>query len=185
METGRIWQSIKEGMMRSLSWLDADSLRGCTKAEWPAVLHNVAFLHASLHMRGRLAAGTDDAPQVKDAMMSNNQLLVRAPSTTSYWWELPQQPATGESPLNNQLLVRAPSTTTYWWEPPQQPATGESPLNNQLLVRAPSTTSYWWEPRHKVCRVFWALSSFYSLHIERWSKFDNANHEEALNMLMI
>lgn len=45
--------TMKECMVRSLSWIDSDLIKSSTKPEWPVLLHNLCFFHSCLRLRTR------------------------------------------------------------------------------------------------------------------------------------
>jgi len=47
------FQSTKECLYRSLSWIDNELLHVSSRPEWPAVLHNLCMLHSAIRLRTR------------------------------------------------------------------------------------------------------------------------------------
>lgn len=45
--------TMKENIVRSFSWIDLDILKSSSKPEWPALLHNLCYLHSCLKLRSR------------------------------------------------------------------------------------------------------------------------------------
>ena len=58
-------QTIKDTLQRSFNWIsntDPDILRYATRPEWPAVIHNLCYLHGALHLRARFGRGGWNQP---------------------------------------------------------------------------------------------------------------------------
>jgi len=45
--------TTKENILRAFNWIDSDQVRLSNKSEWPILLHNLCFFHASLNLRSR------------------------------------------------------------------------------------------------------------------------------------
>ena len=68
---------MKDSILRSFAWMDADTLKQSSRNEWPAVLHNICYLHAAIQLRARFGKAGWNAPEtIQD--LSNNELFVRA-----------------------------------------------------------------------------------------------------------
>lgn len=46
-------QNIRDNLVRSMSLVDSDILGSSSRAEWPAVLHNVCVLHNVVRLRSQ------------------------------------------------------------------------------------------------------------------------------------
>ena len=47
------FQNIRDNLVRSMSLVDSDILGSSSRAEWPAVLHNVCVLHNVVRLRSQ------------------------------------------------------------------------------------------------------------------------------------
>ncbi|XP_076466964.1 uncharacterized protein LOC143298129 [Babylonia areolata] len=54
---------MKDSLVRSMSWMEGDILKQSGRGEWPAMLHNLCFLHAALQLRARYGQGGWNLPQ--------------------------------------------------------------------------------------------------------------------------
>ena len=62
-------------MVRAFSSMDSELLKQNSRSEWPALLHNICYLHAAIKLRGRFQRGGWNCPA--DFMnIGNNQLQV-------------------------------------------------------------------------------------------------------------
>ena len=69
-------QTMKENLLRTFSWLEADTLKQNTRTEWQPFLHNLCFLHGALRLRGRLGRGGWNCPS-DFLKIGNSQFHVR------------------------------------------------------------------------------------------------------------
>lgn len=45
--------TMKESIIRSFNWIDADQIKLSNKPEWPILLHNLCYFHSCLRLRSR------------------------------------------------------------------------------------------------------------------------------------
>ena len=57
-------QNIRDNLVRSMSLVDSDILGSSSRAEWPAVLHNVCVLHNVVRLRSQYQLVGWNAPAV-------------------------------------------------------------------------------------------------------------------------
>lgn len=50
-------------MVRVFNYIDADTLKQCQRPEWPALLHNLCYLHGAVRLRARYGRGGWNVPQ--------------------------------------------------------------------------------------------------------------------------
>jgi dynein heavy chain len=68
-------QTMKDNLVRAFSTMDPELLRQNNRSEWPALLHNVCYLHAAIKLRARFGRGGWNCPH--DFLhIGNNQLQV-------------------------------------------------------------------------------------------------------------
>ena len=67
--------------MKSFGWLDADVVKQSSRPEWPAVLHNLCYLHGALRLRARFGRGGWNSP-LDFLSTGNSDLHVRHYSTS-------------------------------------------------------------------------------------------------------
>ena len=67
--------TMKENMIRGFSWVDHDLLRTASKSEWPALLHNICYLHSCLKLRSRYSKCGWNIPYSLD--FTTEELLVK------------------------------------------------------------------------------------------------------------
>uniref|UniRef100_A0A2C9K4Z2 AAA+ ATPase domain-containing protein n=1 Tax=Biomphalaria glabrata TaxID=6526 RepID=A0A2C9K4Z2_BIOGL len=53
---------MKDFLSRSLTWMEPDILRQSNRPDWPAMLHNLCYLHAAIHLRTRFGGGGWNLP---------------------------------------------------------------------------------------------------------------------------
>ncbi|XP_055889445.1 dynein axonemal heavy chain 8-like isoform X4 [Biomphalaria glabrata] len=53
---------MKDCLSRSLTWMEPDILRQSNRPDWPAMLHNLCYLHAAVHLRTRFGGGGWNLP---------------------------------------------------------------------------------------------------------------------------
>ena len=68
-------QTMKDGMLRALSWLDADFLRQNSRGEWAPLVHNLCYLHGAVRLRARFGRGGWNVP-TDFLQIGNNELVV-------------------------------------------------------------------------------------------------------------
>jgi hypothetical protein len=66
--------SIKENMVRSFSWIDADQVKVSNKSEWPILLHNLCYFHSCLKLRSRYLRSGWNSPS--SLQFSSEEFLV-------------------------------------------------------------------------------------------------------------
>ncbi|CAL1527205.1 unnamed protein product [Lymnaea stagnalis] len=53
---------MKDCLVRSMSWMEPDILKQSNRPDWPAMLHNLCYLHAAIHLRTRFSSGGWNIP---------------------------------------------------------------------------------------------------------------------------
>ncbi|GFN75495.1 dynein beta chain, ciliary [Plakobranchus ocellatus] len=53
---------MKDSLVRNMSWMEPDVLKQSNRPEWPAMLHNLCYLHAAVHLRARFNTGGWNCP---------------------------------------------------------------------------------------------------------------------------
>ena len=74
-------------MLRSFNWFafkEADILKQSAKPEWPAFLHNLAYLHGAIRLRARFGRGGWNVP-TDFRQIGNTEFRVSFHNT---WWDL-------------------------------------------------------------------------------------------------
>lgn len=54
---------MKDSLCRSMSWMEPDILKQSNRPEWPAMLHNLCYLHATIQLRARFGQGGWNCPE--------------------------------------------------------------------------------------------------------------------------
>ncbi|MGH0147354.1 UNVERIFIED_CONTAM: hypothetical protein FKN15_010682 [Acipenser sinensis] len=67
---------MKDGMLRCLQGVDSEALKTSSRPEWPAVVHNLCFLHSAVRLRA--ASGGAMGWNSRDTMMFGNQQFMDA-----------------------------------------------------------------------------------------------------------
>ena len=57
-----IYQAMKDSLVRSFNNFEPDVLKQSGRAEWPAMLHNLCYLHAAVQLRTRYGFGGWNCP---------------------------------------------------------------------------------------------------------------------------
>ncbi|XP_066278010.1 uncharacterized protein [Branchiostoma lanceolatum] len=63
---------MRDHMVRSMQWIEPETLKTSTRPEWPAVLHNLFMVHGALRLRARFGRGGWNRPE--DMVFGNNEL---------------------------------------------------------------------------------------------------------------
>ncbi|KAI8520697.1 hypothetical protein Bbelb_004510 [Branchiostoma belcheri] len=63
---------MRDHMVRSMQWIEPETLKTSTRPEWPAVLHNLFMVHGALRLRARFGRGGWNRPG--DMIFGNNEL---------------------------------------------------------------------------------------------------------------
>ncbi|XP_033874385.3 dynein axonemal heavy chain 8-like [Acipenser ruthenus] len=69
-------KNMKDGMLRCLQGVDSEALKTSSRPEWPAVVHNLCFLHSAVRLRA--ASGGAMGWNSRDTMMFGNQQFMDA-----------------------------------------------------------------------------------------------------------
>ncbi|XP_070190368.1 uncharacterized protein [Littorina saxatilis] len=58
-------KSMKDSLVRSMSWMEPDILKQANRSDsqWPAMLHNLCYLHAAIQLRARYGHGGWNVPE--------------------------------------------------------------------------------------------------------------------------
>ncbi|XP_035829673.1 dynein heavy chain 5, axonemal isoform X2 [Aplysia californica] len=56
-------KTMKDSLIRTLSWMEPDILKQSNRPEWPAMLHNLCYCHAAIQLRTRFSSGGWNLPQ--------------------------------------------------------------------------------------------------------------------------
>ncbi|ESO89151.1 hypothetical protein LOTGIDRAFT_229063 [Lottia gigantea] len=56
-------KTMRDSLVRSFASLDYDVLKQGNRAEWPIILHNLCYLHATIQLRARFGQGGWNCPQ--------------------------------------------------------------------------------------------------------------------------
>ena len=56
---------MKDSLVRSMSWMEPDILKQANRSDtqWPAMLHNLCYLHAAIQLRARFGQGGWNLPE--------------------------------------------------------------------------------------------------------------------------
>ena len=68
-----VFQTLKDTLLRSfnrMQLMDIDMIKHSSRPEWPAVLHNLCYLHGAIRLRARFGRGGWNVPQ--DLMQIGN-----------------------------------------------------------------------------------------------------------------
>ncbi|XP_059166583.1 dynein axonemal heavy chain 8-like [Physella acuta] len=53
---------MKDCLIRNMTWMEPDILRQSSRPDWPAMLHNLCYVHAAIHLRTRFGSGGWNLP---------------------------------------------------------------------------------------------------------------------------
>ncbi|BFZ10055.1 hypothetical protein BsWGS_13094 [Bradybaena similaris] len=54
---------MRDSLVRSFTWMEADILKQSSRSEWPVLLHNLCYLHAAVRLRTRFGTAGWNCPQ--------------------------------------------------------------------------------------------------------------------------
>ena len=78
---------MKDTMVRSLQWIswqDPDIMKRNSRLEWPALLHNLCYLHSAIKLRARIGRGGWNDPSALTNISISSLIVSFIPSIIPY-----------------------------------------------------------------------------------------------------
>lgn len=67
---------MKESLVRSFSMIDSETFKCSSRSEWPAMLHNICYIHSAIRLRSRFNKAGFNSPDALGSV-GTQEFLVR------------------------------------------------------------------------------------------------------------